>query len=154
MKQISINGCTIGCEDISCASSSSSAGSIGSFSSGYGSQSTVVAKGDITNFDVKSSSSPRSPTTKSSKETPFVQTQATSQGTSVGAIKQLQTTSITNAPTTNWKISLANTSGSTLYNKAAVTTVAGTNFFQFFTCFIIRSCLIYYTSLVILQICV
>ena len=63
----------MGCEDISCASSSSSAGSIGSFSSGYGSQSTVVAKGEITTFDVKASPSPKSPSIKSNVDAPFRQ---------------------------------------------------------------------------------
>ena len=63
----------MGCEDISCASSSSSAGSIGSFSSGYGSQSTVVAKGEITTVDVKASPSPKSPSIKSNVDAPFSQ---------------------------------------------------------------------------------
>ena len=63
----------MGCEDISCASSSSSAGSIGSFSSGYGSQSTVVAKGEITSFDVKASPTPKSPSIQSNLDTSFSQ---------------------------------------------------------------------------------
>ena len=70
----------MGCEDISCASSSSSAGSIGSFSSGYGSQSTVVAKGEVTSFDVKVSPTQKSPTMKSNLDAPFGQTASKQNG--------------------------------------------------------------------------
>ena len=129
MKQISINGNTMCCEDVSCASSSSSGGSTGSFSSGYGSQSTVVAKGDITNFDVKISSSPRSPTTKSPKEASFVQAQSVSQKTSLGGVKQLKIGSNNDASSTTWKRSLANPSASTLHNNVSVS--AGRSFYTF-----------------------
>ena len=71
----------MGCEDISCASSSSSAGSIGSFSSGYGSQSTVVAKGEVTSFDVKASPTQKSPSMKSNGDAPFGQSASKQNGT-------------------------------------------------------------------------
>ena len=71
----------MGCEDISCASSSSSAGSIGSFSSGYGSQSTVVAKGEVTSFDVKASPTQKSPSMKNNLDTPFGQSASKQNGT-------------------------------------------------------------------------
>ena len=71
----------MGCEDISCASSSSSAGSIGSFSSGYGSQSTVVAKGEVTSFDVRTSPTQKSPSMKSNLDAPFGQSASKQNGT-------------------------------------------------------------------------
>ena len=71
----------MGGEDISCASSSSSAGSIGSFSSGYGSQSTVVAKGEVTSFDVKASPTQKSPSMKSNGDAPIGQSASKQNGT-------------------------------------------------------------------------
>ena len=131
LKQISINGCNVGCEDISCASSSSSAGSIGSFSSGYGSQSTVVAKGEITNFDVKISACPKSPT----KVAPIDQCQdqiaSSSQFSTTNANMPEVTMTNNNITGTTWKNSLNGSGRQTLVHRPSQSTFEGMEYLPF-----------------------
>ena len=125
LKQISINGCNVGCEDISCASSSSSAGSIGSFSSGYGSQSTVVAKGEITNFDVKISACPKSPTKVAPIDHCHDQIASSSQFTTTNAIMPEVTMTNSNVTGSTWKNSLNGSGRQTLVHRPSQSTFEG-----------------------------
>ena len=125
LKQIAINGCNVGGEDISCASSSSSAGSIGSFSSGYGSQSTVVAKGEITNFDVKISACPKSPTKVAPIDQCHDQIAPSSQFTTINAIRPEVTMTNSNITGSNWKNSLNGGGRQTLVHRPSQSTFEG-----------------------------
>ena len=131
LKQISINGCNVGCEDISCASSSSSAGSIGSFSSGYGSQSTVVAKGEITNFDVKISACPKSPTKVAPIDQCHDQVSSSSQFTTTNAIMPEVAMTNNNITGTTWKNSLNGSGRQASVHRPSQSTFEGREDFSF-----------------------